>query len=196
MGIKAIIFDVGGVLLTLGEEAYRQEVTSRLGPHVLPEHYSSKIPALQRGEETEELLWAKLAGRSVPADAFDSCWLAHFRPIPAMLLLAAELRALGLRTAVLSNTQASHVRLMRSMGVLAGFDPIVMSCEASCRKPEPQAFYHILDRLRLPGEAVAYVDDVPEYVAAAMALGIRAILHSGDVLATRRSIVTLLDEPG
>jgi len=40
----------------------------------------------------------------------------------------------------------------------------------------------VLDRLGLPAEAVAYVDDIPEYVAAATALGIRAIM-------------ALLDEP-
>lgn len=87
----------------------------------------------------------------------------------------------------------SHVRLMRGMGVLAGFDPVVLSCATGCRKPEPRAFAHVLDRLGLPGEAVAYVDDIPEYVAAATALGIRAILHRGDVPATRRAIMTLLD---
>lgn len=54
LGIKAIIFDAGGVLLTLGETEYQLEVISHLGPHVRPEHYESKIPALQRGEESEE----------------------------------------------------------------------------------------------------------------------------------------------
>ena len=70
----------------------------------------------------------------------------------------------------------------------------MLSCEAGCRKPEPGAFQHVLDRLGLPGEAVAHVDDFPEYVQAATALGIRPIRHRGDVPVTRRAIMTLLDE--
>lgn len=192
MTIRAVIFDVGGVLLTLGEWEYRQEMARRLGLGALPEEYEQNLPALQRGEASEEAIWAQMAGRLVPPDAFDDAWLAHFRPVPAMLDLAARLRALGLHTAVLSNTQSSHVRLMRRMGFLDGFDPIVMSCEAGSRKPEPAAFQHVLDRLRLPAPAVAFIDDVPEHVKAARALGLRGILHGGDVGSTRRAVMSLV----
>lgn len=194
MAIKAVIFDLGGVLFTLGEQAYRREVARRLGlGDALPPAYEELLPAIQRGELAEEEVWERLSGRRMPLNAFDDAWEAHYRVNPAMLALAAELRDRGLKTAVLSNTQASHVAIMRRMGVLAPFDPVLMSCEVGCRKPEPAIFRLALERLGLPADAVAFVDDVPEFVAAARSLGIHGIRHSGDVAATREALLALMD---
>lgn len=187
--VRAVVFDVGGVLLTLGEWEYRREIARRMGLDDLPVEYEKSVPLLQRGEMAEEELWFRIAGKPVAGNAFDDAWLAHFPPVPEMLALGQELRRLGVRTAILSNTQTSHVRLMRRMGFLEGFEPVAFSCEIGYRKPEAGAFRWVLERLGLPGEAVAYVDDVPEYVKAASELGIHAILHRGDLEATRRAVV-------
>lgn len=194
LAIHAVIFDIGGVLLTLGETRYRAEVARLLGLDSLGVEYESCIPAMQRGELSEERVWAQVAGRLVDVRKFDRAWLDNFPPDPAMLALAAEMRALGLRTGVLSNTQDSHVRLMRSMGFLQQFDPVILSCVAGCRKPEPAAFNEVLHLLDLPGEAVAFVDDVPEYVEAAQAVGMHGIWHQGDAGATRGLLHSLLGE--
>lgn len=192
MTVQAVIFDVGGVLLTLGEAEYRNRVAKLLGQPSMPGRYEESIPSLQRGEMMEEALWAELAGRPVNAEEFDREWLELFRPVPEMLALAAELRRRGVRTGVLSNTQGSHVRLMRRMGFLDGFDPVTLSCETGCRKPEPAVFQTALDRLRLEPAAVAFIDDVPEYVEAARHLGMHGILHQGDVEATRCRVLALV----
>lgn len=192
MAVQAVIFDVGGVLLTLGEAEYRRQVARALGLPSMPERYEEAVPALQRGELAEEALWAELGERAVRAEEFDRAWLELFRPVPAMLELAAELRQLGVRTGVLSNTQASHVRMMRGMGFLDGFGPVVMSCEAGCRKPESAVFLAMLERLGLPPAAVAFIDDVPEYVEAARRLGIQGIQHEGDAQATRNRVLSLV----
>ena len=198
--IRAVVFDVGGVLLRLGEWEYRREIARRMGfgpapSPVLPAEYDENVPLLQRGELAEEVLWARIAGRPVAADAFDDAWLANFPVDEAMVALAGELRELGMRTGILSNTQASHVRLMRGMGFLAGFEPVTFSCEIGRRKPEAGAFEWVLGRLGLPAAAVAYVDDIPEYVEAAVRLGMRGVLHRGDAAETRRAVVGLAGTP-
>jgi len=193
VAIKAVIFDLGGVIFHLGEFGYRREVARRLGlGDALPPAYEEALPAIQRGEMAEEDLWEAMSGRRVSSDAFDDAWEQHFLVNPEMLALAAELRERGLRTAVLSNTQASHVAIMRRMGVLAPFDPVLMSCEVGRRKPEKEIFELALERLGLPANEVAFVDDVPEYVAAAASVGIHAIRHTGDVAATRRALLALI----
>jgi len=193
VAIKAVIFDLGGVIFHLGEFGYRREVARRLGlGDALPPAYEEALPAIQRGEMAEEDLWEAMSGRRVSSDAFDDAWEQHFLVNPEMLALAAELRERGLRTAVLSNTQASHVAIMRRMGVLAPFDPVLMSCEVGRRKPEKEIFELALERLGLPANEVAFVDDVPEYVAAAASVGIHAIRHTGDVVATRRALLALI----
>lgn len=193
MNIKAVLFDLGGVLFTLGEADYRREVARRLGlGAALPEAYDHRIPALQRGEASEQDLWAALSGRRVPTTAFDDAWLGYFHPIPAMFELARELRALGLKTAVLSNTQPSHVAIIRRLGLLDEFEPLVMSCEAGRRKPEPEVFRLVLDQLGLGPQEVVFVDDLPEFVEAARQVELHGILHSGDPEATRAAILALI----
>lgn len=192
MGIQAVIFDLGGVIFTLGEAAYRQEVARRLGlGEALPPAYEEQVPALQRGEVGEQEVWEALSGKRVELNAFDDAWALHFPVNAEMLALAAELRERGLRTAILSNTQHSHVAVMRQLGVLEPFGPILMSCEVGCRKPEPAIFQLALERLGLAPEQVAFVDDLPEFVAAAQALGIHGVQHRGDPAATRQALLAL-----
>lgn len=192
MTIKAVLFDLGGVLFTLGEWEYRREVARRLDlGDGLPPEYERRMPELQRGEVAEQDVWEAISGRRPDPSAFDDAWLGHFHPVPAMFELARECRARGLRTAVLSNTQHSHVACIRRLGLLAPFDPVVMSCEAGRRKPEPEAFQYVLDRLRLPAADVVFIDDVPEYVEAARRAGLRAILHTGDAAATQAAVFAL-----
>lgn len=193
MAIKAVLFDIGGVLLTLGEDVYRQEVARRLGlGDALPDAYEAAIPALQRGEVDEVEVWWELSGQTVPLTTFDDAFRNNFPPVPDMLAFAAELRQRGLQTPILSNTQASHVAVLRQMGFLDDFGPVFMSCEIGHRKPEQAAFAHVLEQIGLPGEQVVYLDDFPEYVAAAAELGIHGIVHSGDVAATRAKVEALL----
>lgn len=191
MHIEAVLFDIGGVLLTLGEATYRQQLAARIGLPNVPPCYDEMVIPLQRGELAETQFWSELAGRPVEETLFDDAWLAHFQPIPAMLNLAAQLRELGIRIGVLSNTQKSHVRLMHTMGFLNIFDPVIMSCEVGMRKPEPAIYQYALDQFNLPASKVAYVDDHPAYIAAARALGLQVILHTGDAQITRAHLLSM-----
>jgi HAD superfamily hydrolase (TIGR01509 family) len=188
--VKAVLFDVGGVLLELGEDAYRRDIARMYGLSALPAWYEEAVPGMQRGEIDEAAIWARLAGRPVDSRAYDVYWRRYYLPIQPMLNLAARLREEGIRTAILSNTVPSHVRIMHTMDFLAGFDPVIFSCEARARKPEAAIYLLALEQLGLPAHAVAYIDDVPEFVDAATALGIRAILHSS-VAETAQALAAL-----
>jgi len=190
--IRGVLFDLGGVLFTLGEAEYRREVARRLGlGEALPPAYEEHVPALQRGEADEVAVWEALSGRRVSPRSFDDAWLGYFHPVPAMFDLARELRERGLMTAVLSNTQASHVAIMRRLGLFDGFAPVVMSCEAGRRKPEPGAFQVVLNGMDLAPAEVVFIDDVPAYVEAAREVGLQGILHTGDPGATRAALLGL-----
>lgn len=190
MRIKGVLFDLGGVLFTLGEAEYRREMARRLGlGDAMPPGYEERLAEVQRGELDEQDLWEALSGRRPALNAFDDAWLGHFHPVPAMFELARELRGRGVRTAVLSNTQHSHVAIMRRTELLAEFDPVVMSCEAGRRKPEPAVFAHVIERLGLLPKEVLFIDDVSEYVQAAQRVGLQGLVHSGDPAATRLAVL-------
>lgn len=190
--LKCVIFDVGGVLLTLGEAPYRRDVAQKLGLESLPPRYLDAVPALQRGELPEADLWRELGGRPIRPESFDEIFLAHFPLIDEMQAFAAELRGRGVRTALLSNTQHSHVRCMHRLGFVDHFDPLFFSCEVGRRKPEPGIFEHALSELGLAPNEVAFIDDVQEYADVASALGIHGIRHTGDVGRTRAQVEALL----
>lgn len=190
---RAVIFDIGGVLLRLGTQEYLDELRKVLGREGVDGITTEMWHKVERGELDEEELWERIAGRPMPHDTFDDAFLRHFTPMEAMLAFARELRQAGVRTAILSNTIRSHVRAMRRMGFLDEFDPVVLSCEIGSRKPEPEAIGRVIDVLGLPPERIAYIDDVPAYVEMGRQAGVYAVLHEGDVDATRRAILGWLD---
>lgn len=190
--VEAVVFDIGGVLLTLGLKEYLDVVAQELGPERFEAEWKRAVPLLETGEETEAALWQRIAGRPVKDDLFDAVFAEHFRPIPEMLDFARELRERGVRTAILSNTVPSHVRVMRTMGFLEDFDPVVLSCELGLRKPDPAAMEYVLDKLQLPPERVAYIDDVEENAQTGRRLGLKTVLHNGDVDAAREAILSWL----
>ena len=69
---------------------------------------------------------------------------------------------------------------------MALFEVVVDSAFVGTRKPEPEIYALLLRRLGLPGPAVIYIDDMPEFLAAAAGFGIHGIWHQGDATATRR----------
>lgn len=195
MAVQCVVFDIGGVLLTLGEATYRKEAAQKLGLQALPALYEEYMPALQRGEIDESVVWEKVAGRPVNPEAFDQSYLTHFQPIHAMIQLAQHLREQGYRTALLSNTQPSHVRLMRQHRTfLTAFDPILFSCEIGHRKPELAVYHDLLDRLGLKPHEVAFIDDEPANVAGAANAGLHALHHRGNVGDTTRALLQLLED--
>lgn len=189
---RAVIFDIGGVLLRLGSKEYMDELRKVLGAEAVDRIYPQVGGRLERGELDEEELWEELAGRPIPHETFDDAFARHFTRNEEMLEFARELREAGVRTAILSNTVRSHVRVMRRMGFLDDFDPVVLSCEIGSRKPEPESIGRVIELLGLRPEQIAYIDDVPAYVEMGKKAGVYAVLHEGDVGATRSTILDWL----
>lgn len=94
---------------------------------------------------------------------------------PRMLALAREVRAAGLRTAILSNMPPDLLRDMRrEFQWLDEFAVQVWSCEAGCVKPDPEIYHACLTALEVPAERALFFDDRPNNVEGARALGIEA----------------------
>lgn len=189
--IKWAVFDIGGVLLTQGVEDYDREVFDLMGTDGYPQFYRDFFPALQRGEIDEAEFWAKAAGHPVSIEALGAAWKRHFRPIQGMIDLARDLRRRGVKTAILSNTEMSHVARMRGMDILSGFEPKGFSCEMGLIKPDAAAYRWALDRLETPPEQVAFIDDRRENIDAALRLGIMGVLFRGDVQEVRERLFAL-----
>jgi 2-haloacid dehalogenase len=61
-----------------------------------------------------------------------------------------------------------------------------VSGDLKMAKPEPQIFHHLLEKISLPAERCAFLDDNAANIAAAEKLGIKAVLFSNDGTAAER----------
>jgi putative hydrolase of the HAD superfamily len=93
-----------------------------------------------------------------------------------MWQLAADARAAGIRTAVLSNgIREVLAQLDIERPLPAHFDVVVISFDVGCAKPDPQIYQITLDRLCVaPGDAL-FVDDRAENIEGARQLGIETL---------------------
>jgi len=136
-------------------------------------------------------------GRMSKAEAFGEIIRAHGRePRPELvrqmvktdreLLLAnthlfddaipflENLRARGIKIAIVSNCTENTRPMLTAFGVDALADTLVLSCEVGASKPAPEIFLCALDRLGVGADAAVFVDDQAGYCAGSVAVGISA----------------------
>ena len=184
MPIKAVIWDLGGVILRTEDYTPRQKLADRLGMtrHDLEElvfHSPSGMRA-QRGEISVEEHWENLrlalglAEQELPAvqqafwggDRIDAGLLEDIRRLRPQVHIGLLSNAFSdLRQVITEYWKFSDV-----------FETLVISSEVGIMKPDPRIYHLALERLAVqPAEAV-FIDDFPRNVEGSLALGIRSIL--------------------
>ena len=95
-------------------------------------------------------------------------WL-HLQPDTVDLITG--LAAAGQRLAVLSNAPADVAEAVQRLPVAGYFEHLVFSCALKSAKPDPECFQATLALLDAEPADVIFLDDRPDNVAAAVALG-------------------------
>lgn len=202
-----MVFDYGGVLTTPLRTSTGQWLAS---DQVDPDSFAlamrewlgrgapegTPVHRLETGELTgpdfERELAARLvtvAGQPVPAAGLLGRLFAGMRPDRAMIGLMADLRAAGLRVGVLSNSWGNDY----PEDLARQCDAVVISGEVGLRKPDPRIYRLILDKLAMPAERTAFVDDAPVNVEAANVLGMHGVRHR-DADTTRAALTELIPD--
>jgi glucose-1-phosphatase len=178
-GVKAVILDLGNVLAfhdntllftRLGERAglSAQEASRRLT--------GAGWTAANRGTLDGEGIRRDVCGAlgvDLPEAEFFELWNCHFTVHDAVMPRVEGLAG-RVKRVLLSNTNPLHVRWLKPrLPVLATFDHLVLSCETGLVKPEPAIYLEALQHAGCAPHEAAFFDDLPEYVQAANALGIR-----------------------
>jgi putative hydrolase of the HAD superfamily len=99
-------------------------------------------------------------------------------PAPVMPRWARDIRAAGLRTAILSNMPFPVRDYILGCAWLPNFDVRVFSCEAGLCKPEPEIYRTCLNKLGVQPGDVLFLDDREPNIRAAEALGMHALLFT------------------
>jgi len=181
--IKAVIFDVGGVLVRTEDRSSRRSWEQRLG---LAEGESEEIvfnsemgTRAQRGEIDDEALW-KWVGEKLGLSPdqlrdFRRGFWAGDRLDTDLVALIRSLRP-SYQTAIISNATLGLRRtLAKQFGIADAFDVIVCSAEERVMKPDPAIYQCALERLGRQSAECVFIDDFAHNIAAARAVGMHAI---------------------
>jgi putative hydrolase of the HAD superfamily len=212
--VRAVVFDWGGVLTppipalirawATADQVDWESYLAAVGPWLTAAYESggerNPVHALERGEctvaEFEALLAQRLVrvdGGPVRAAGMLARMLPAGQPVTVMYDLIRDVRARGLRTALLSNSWGDAGYPRADFPAL--FDSVVISHEVGMRKPEPGIFLHTAASLGLPPSQCAFIDDIGFNIAAAEALGMTGIHHT-DPAATAARLSELLSSGG
>ena len=178
-----LLWDVGGVLLSNGfDEGSRAEASRRFGLDAedLERRYHAAVDPYERGETSlDEFLTATVFHTERPfgREEFRRFVLGCSTPHPETIAIArAAARRAGRLTACFNNEgrELNDYRLGH-FGLVPLFALFFSSCATGRRKPEPGAYRLVLDVLgREPG-TILFIDDRPENLGPAEALGMRTI---------------------
>ncbi len=182
---KAVVFDLGKVLLDFDYGiAIRRIVTRASIPLTAIHKLISESPLLldyEAGLLTTLQFFDRVkaaTGFRGELEEFGGLFADIFSEIAPMVELHSHLRMSRVPTYVFSNTNDLAVRhIRRQFPFFSQFDGYILSYEQRCMKPAAP-FYEALEGLAgLRGPDLAYLDDRPENVEAAVARGWRAHLH-------------------
>ena len=98
--------------------------------------------------------------------------LATARRYDDAIPFLTEIRARGIKIAIVSNCTEHTRLLLTELGIDVLVDALVLSCEVGAAKPNAEIFRYALDQLDVAADAAVFVDDQADYCAGAVALGI------------------------
>ncbi len=183
MNIRAIFFDLGGVVVRTEYQAPREHLAERLNTtyedlvRIVFESESSRRASI--GELTTEAHWEAVTrrlGRPVSeANAIREEFFAGDILDLGLLDFIRSLRPQR-KTGVISNAWPDLRQYLIDKKVDDAFDTLVISAEVGLMKPEPRIYRIALEELGVAADEAAFVDDTRVNVDAAVALGMQGIL--------------------
>lgn len=182
--IKAVVFDMGGILEPSFDDVLLPALAALLGisPERLLERRGTHSAALSEGRMTLRDFYARIVaetGRALDPRVAVARHLAVYQEATSELDARVLDLIRGLRrnhvVACLTNTEVEVGRLNRERGLFGPFDLAFLSTEMSLRKPDRAIFDRALSDLGCaPSEAI-FTDDKLDNVAGARTAGMHAI---------------------
>ncbi|MBO5548155.1 MAG: HAD family phosphatase [Prevotella sp.] len=188
--IKTIIFDLGGVVITLAQqqavERFKalglEDAEQRLDSYTQSGIFGDLEHGLISDEDFRREL-SVLLGHEVTHEECAYAWQGYALEVPQRNLDALQrLREEGYRILLLSNTNPYMMEWVESEAfdgnghpVSYYFDHCYLSYQMKLMKPSEEIFREVLHQERLIASECLFVDDGPRNVAAASRLGLRTM---------------------
>ncbi len=188
--IRHIIFDLGGVLLnidyTLTEKAFREAGIENFGSIYSQLQQTPVFDDFETGKtDQSDFIQAmqEASGYRVTPEQVITAWNAMLLDFPLRRLQILQQLRIYYDLFLLSNTNIIHETafndiLMQehrisNLGVF--FDRVYLSHRVGLRKPMKEVFVRVLEENGLQPEHTLFIDDSPQHVEGAKAVGIQTI---------------------
>jgi putative hydrolase of the HAD superfamily len=182
--IKAVVFDLGNVILNFDNRIISGFIASKSGAdeeEIRAFIFGGQIEKdIDSGAITLETFLNRINERfssNISLNEFEPVFCGVFKENKNVIGLIAALKKNNYRIGLLSNTNRPHFEFIKKKFPVVGLiDDFHLSYETGCVKPEKRAFENVLNFYSAgPGELV-YIDDLEKNVNAALPLGINAVL--------------------
>lgn len=188
--IKNVIFDLGGVIMTIDQnEAVRRfkelglaDAEKWLDPYTQTGFFGDVESGMITAEEFRVKL-SEVIGRELTYDECKYGWLGYRKDVPAYKLkYLSDLRQRGYRLILLSNTNPFMMSWAQSPAFDGSgntldsyFDASYKSFELKVMKPAPAFFKAVIDNEHINPAETVFVDDGPRNIEAGKQLGFHCL---------------------
>lgn len=181
LDIKALALDLGNVLVKVDHFRFCRRLAQLAGlspEEVFAQVFASSLePAYDTGHLTSEEFYHQVTehfGLTLPYPQFCTWWNDIFDPMEGMAELVGQVAA-RYPLYLISNTNALHFAYIKeSYAFLDHFQSFILSFEVGSRKPEPDIYQALIQRMGLPPSQGLFVDDKRPFVTAAQSQGLMA----------------------
>ena len=189
--IKAVIFDIGGVL-QLGNPSFEHPnvhsyIAKKLGIN-LDQYFDSIDTPYAKSIEKKisEKKALKIMARNLKTnpselrELYFKAYRKYYTLNKKLLEFAFRIRKRGYKIAILSDQWYLSKKALASKNLYNGFDEIIISCDVGLRKPNPEVYRLILKKLKLKSKEVIFVDNQKWNITPAKKLGMKTILFKNN----------------
>ena len=181
--IRAIFWDVGGVLMTNAWDHTQRMAAMeqfRLDEEEFHDRHEMLVSSFERGKITlDEYLDRTIFYRTRPftREAFRDFMFALSQPFPEVLDFARALAGLGKYLMGTINNESRELNLYRieKCGMRKIFGVFVSSCFVGLRKPESEIYRLALEITQIAPEQSCFIDDRPLNLESAAKMGMATI---------------------
>jgi HAD superfamily hydrolase (TIGR01509 family) len=198
MTLRAIFFDIGGVILRTEYQAPRERLAERLNMtyedinKIVFESDTARKASL--GEMSVKEHWLAVMRRlRLPASEAEIIRAEFFAGDVIDRDLLSFIRSLRprCRTGVISNAWGDMREYIARNQFDDAFDWVVISAEIGRMKPQPEIYRLALKQAEVEANEAAFIDDTPKNIEAANALGIHGIVFR-DAAQVKENLKALL----
>jgi len=193
--IKAIIFDVGGVLALGGSVIINGRQRNSVHLDIAKKFKIS----LDQWFDAIDTTYAKSIEGKLPKDEVSrviaknlkisvkkletivkKSYKRNFKQNKPLFKQASKLKKRGYKIGVLSDQWPLSQEALMPHKLYKRFDEVIVSCDIGMRKPDPKIYKLILKKLKFPANKTLFIDNQEWNIKPAKKLGMKTILYKNN----------------